>query len=63
MRAYRLATDEWADGVVDPRGHELLVSFELDDGVPRWRWQVGDVVIERELAMTHGRPPSESSTG
>ena len=29
-RAYRLATDEWADGAVDPRGHELLVSFELD---------------------------------
>jgi predicted glycogen debranching enzyme len=53
---YRLATDEWADGTVDPRGHELLVGFELERGVPRWRWQVGDVVLERELAMTHGRP-------
>jgi predicted glycogen debranching enzyme len=53
---YRLATDEWAGGVVDPRGHELLVGFELDRGIPRWRWQVGDVVLERELAMTHGRP-------
>ena len=52
---YRLATDEWAAGVVDPRGYELLVSFDLDEGVPRWRWQVGDVVLERELAMTHGR--------
>ena len=52
---YRLATDEWASGVVDPRGHELLVSFALDRAVPRWRWQVGDVVLERELAMTHGR--------
>ena len=52
---HRLATDEWASGTVDPRGHELLVSFELDRGVPRWRWQVGEIVLEREVAMTHGR--------
>ena len=52
---YRLATDEWASGAVDPRGHELLVSFALDRGVPRWRWQVGNVVLEREVAMAHGR--------
>src|SRR5262249_10019690 len=53
---HRLAVDEWSGGVVDPRGNELLVAFELEDGVPRWRWQVGDVVVEREVAMTHGRP-------
>jgi predicted glycogen debranching enzyme len=35
---HRLATDEWASGMVDPRGYELLVSFELELGVPRWRW-------------------------
>ncbi len=52
---YRLSTDEWASGAVDPPGHELLVSFALDRGVPRWRWQVGDIVLEREVAMTHGR--------
>jgi predicted glycogen debranching enzyme len=51
----RLATDEWAGGIVSPRGHELLVTFELEGGVPRWRWQVGDIVLERELAMGHGR--------
>jgi predicted glycogen debranching enzyme len=53
---YRLATDEWAGGVVDPRGHELLVSFELTDGLPRWSWQIGAVRLERELAMAHGSP-------
>jgi predicted glycogen debranching enzyme len=53
---FGLATDEWAGGTVDPRGHELLVTFELDRGVPRWRWQIGDIVVERELAMAHGRP-------
>ena len=53
---YRLATDEWESGTVDPRGHELLVSFELRDGVPRWRWQIGGTVLEREVAMAHGAP-------
>ena len=53
---HRLATHEWASGAVDPRGHELLVRFELDRGVPSWRWQIGDVVLERTLAMAHGRP-------
>jgi predicted glycogen debranching enzyme len=52
----RLATDEWGSGSVDPRGHELLASFDLADGVPRWRWQVGGVVLEREIAAAHGTP-------
>jgi predicted glycogen debranching enzyme len=50
-----LATDEWAGGTISPRGNELLVSFDLEDGLPRWRWQVGDLVLERELACLHGR--------
>jgi len=53
---FELATDEWAGGAINPRGHELLVTFDLADGVPRWRWQIGDVLFERELAMSHGRP-------
>jgi predicted glycogen debranching enzyme len=50
----RLATDEWGAGTVDPQGHELLASFDLEDGVPRWRWQYGGVVLEREIASSHG---------
>ena len=53
---FRLATDEWGNGTVDPRGNELLVSFDLEDGVPRWRWQIGGILFERELAMAHGSP-------
>jgi predicted glycogen debranching enzyme len=53
---YRLATDEWAGSAVDPRGHELLVSFDLTDGVPRWCWQIGGIRLERELAMANGSP-------
>jgi predicted glycogen debranching enzyme len=52
----RLATHEWADGAIAPRGHELLAGFELVDGLPRWRWRIGDVVLERELATVHGQP-------
>ncbi|WP_406104913.1 amylo-alpha-1,6-glucosidase [Micromonospora globbae] len=51
----RLGAHEWASGAVDPRGFELLERFALVDGLPRWRWRAGDVVIERELAMLPGR--------
>jgi predicted glycogen debranching enzyme len=50
----RLATHEWASGSIDPRGHELLARFDLLDGVPRWTWSVGAMVVQREIAMDHG---------
>ncbi|WP_426502211.1 amylo-alpha-1,6-glucosidase [Dactylosporangium sp. McL0621] len=54
-RVVRLATDEWAGGTVDPAGHVHLAEFRLDEGVPCWRWDLGDVVVQREIAMAHGR--------
>ena len=55
-RVVRLATDEWVGGAVDPAGHIHLASFRLDGGVPCWCWDLGDVVLQREIAMAHGRP-------
>ena len=52
----RLATHEWGDGTIAPAGYLHLQSFSLRDGVPLWRWSVGDVVLEAEVAMVHGRP-------
>ena len=52
----RLGTHRWADGSLAPRGFTHLTAFTLDDGVPRWRWQIGAIIVERELAMVHGRP-------
>lgn len=52
----RLGVHEWHDGARGPDGHIHLERFDLVDGLPRWRWRVGDVVLERELAMAHGRP-------
>src|SRR5215831_21159574 len=37
-RRARLAVHEWAGGTVDPDGYARLESFELGDGLPRWRW-------------------------
>jgi predicted glycogen debranching enzyme len=54
--AIRLGTHEWSDGTIAPNGHVHLASFELRDGLPKWRWAVGDVVLEAELAMMYGRP-------
>ena len=55
-RRASLATHEWADGTVAPDGYRHLASFQLSGGVPRWRWDLGDVIVEREIAMAHGRP-------
>lgn len=50
----QLGVHEWVDGAISPDGHRFLQQFDLVDGLPRWRWRVGDVVIERELALQHG---------
>ncbi|MGZ4792957.1 MAG: amylo-alpha-1,6-glucosidase, partial [Ilumatobacteraceae bacterium] len=55
-RRVELATREWQSGAIAPHGHEYLAGFELIEGVPRWTWQVDDVVLEAEVAMVHGRP-------
>jgi len=52
----RLATHRWADGTVAPAGHVLLASFDLDDGVPRWTWRVGETVLRREIVAIRGEP-------
>ena len=49
-----LGVHEWGSGAVSPQGHLLLESFDLDDGVPRWRWRVGESVLQREIAVCHG---------
>jgi predicted glycogen debranching enzyme len=51
-----LFTHEGASGAVSPAGHRHLETFTLADGLPRWRWRVGDVVVEREIALRHGHP-------
>lgn len=54
-RRIRLAVHEWSSGAVDPAGHVHLASFDFDESVPRWRWEIDGVVLEREIASSHGR--------
>ena len=49
-----LGVHEWRGGAVSPTGHLLLESFDLTDGLPRWRWRLGETVLEREIAVRHG---------
>jgi predicted glycogen debranching enzyme len=51
-----LATHEWSDGTIAPNGHRDLSEFALIDGVPRWRWSIGPVVVQAEIAMVYGQP-------
>jgi predicted glycogen debranching enzyme len=51
-----LGIHEWASSAISPTGHTLLESFTLRDGLPYWRWRIGETVLERSLAMVHGRP-------
>lgn len=50
----RLATHEWDSGAIDPLGYQHVATFDLDDGVPRWRYDLGPVQLEVEVAMAQG---------
>ncbi|MGM0811427.1 MAG: amylo-alpha-1,6-glucosidase [Pseudomonadota bacterium] len=51
---YRLATHEFADGTVAPQGYLHLESFQLDHGMPVWRYAIADAVLEKRLLMQPG---------
>lgn len=51
---YPLATHEFADGTVAPRGYLHLESFRLDHGMPVWRYAFADVLLEKRLLMRPG---------
>ena len=36
-------------------GFASLVEFRLEDGVPVWRYEIGDIVIEKKIFMVHGQ--------
>lgn len=40
-------------GAVSPEGWKHLIEFAVDP-LPRWRWRVGEAVLERTLCMVRG---------
>jgi predicted glycogen debranching enzyme len=51
---FELATSEYADGTIAPRGYVLLDSFRLDGAIPVWTWRLGDALVEQRIWMAHG---------
>src|SRR5262245_56488582 len=49
-----LATDFWASGAVEPRGHGHLSSFHLEGAIPVWTWAVPGARLEKRVWMEHG---------
>lgn len=56
--AIALATNEYADGTVDPQGYKYLEAFRLDGQLPVWTWIIGDALLEQRIWM----PPGENTT-
>jgi predicted glycogen debranching enzyme len=53
-QTFELATNEFADGTLAPRGCELLSAFRLEEGVPVWLYALSDAFLEQRLWMGHG---------
>jgi predicted glycogen debranching enzyme len=53
-RRFDLATNEFADGTVSPRGCLQLESFHLEGNIPVWTWLLGDALLEQRIWMPHG---------
>jgi predicted glycogen debranching enzyme len=54
-RSYSLATNQFADGTISPRGFVHLDSFALDGQLPVWTWLIGDALLEQRVWMAHGQ--------
>src|SRR5438309_3536867 len=53
-RRYPLATHEFGDGTVDPRGYRHLQAFALDGMLPVWTYALGDALLQKRVWMAHG---------
>jgi predicted glycogen debranching enzyme len=51
---YGLTANEFADGTIDPRGWQYLQRFELVDGLPHWRYRLGEALLEKTVFMPYG---------
>jgi predicted glycogen debranching enzyme len=54
-QVFELASNEFADKTLAPRGFELLSAFRLEEGVPVWLYALSDALLEQRLWMGHRR--------
>ena len=53
-REYQLSANEFEDGSVHPQGFVHLVDFQLEDGMPVWRYRCDEVMLEKRVWMEVG---------
>ena len=51
---YTLAANEFEDGTIDPCGFVHLESFNLERGIPIWRYAIADALLEQRIFMAPG---------
>ena len=56
-----LSTNFWGIGIVEPRGYELLQSFESEP-IPNWTWGEENWQLSRQLVMPHFRAGGAGGT-
>ncbi len=53
-KRFPLATQEYADGTIDPHGYQYVESFHLDGTLPVWTFALDDALLERRVWMAYG---------
>ena len=51
---YKLATNRWASGAVEPKGYLNIENFRLEGTTPVWRFALADALLEKRIWMRHG---------
>jgi len=52
--ALPLATNRWAGGAIEPRGHTAIERFALDGTTPVWTYAIADTLVEKRVWMEPG---------
>ncbi|HZY41894.1 MAG TPA: glycogen debranching enzyme N-terminal domain-containing protein, partial [Anaerolineae bacterium] len=51
---YKLDTNEWADGSIEPLAYKLIESFRLDGTIPTWTYALNEAQLVKRIWMAHG---------
>jgi len=52
---HELGADEFDGGTLAPSGFRRLESFRIDEGIPVWRFEISDALLEQRVFMAPGR--------
>ncbi|MBI5567566.1 MAG: glycogen debranching enzyme family protein [Chloroflexi bacterium] len=53
---YKLDTNEWADGSIEPPAYKLIESFQLDGTIPTWTYALAEAQLVKRIWLPHGQP-------